>query len=147
MTKARASEIAHEIVRKLNQAGNGFALDFVAVRRFLPLFDLPKFKQLHVSVVPRTDAGSPFSRSTWRHDIQVDIAIQQKLQDDDEETMETMVYLGEQINTFFEKPENRPNVPERLTGNTLGPTLWDPRLQLENKLFTSVVSLTFVGSR
>jgi len=71
------STIVDAVVAALNS--HSFSQPFVAKRCYVPTFDLKDMKTLHVTVVPRGVEVSTVSRSLIQHDIQVDVAIQQKL--------------------------------------------------------------------
>ncbi|MCL2701964.1 MAG: hypothetical protein FWE88_09790 [Phycisphaerae bacterium] len=71
------TELTDAIVAALN--GHSFSRPFTARRCYVPTFDLKDMKTLHVTVVPRGVELSTASRSLIQHDVQVDVAIQQKL--------------------------------------------------------------------
>ncbi|HUU08908.1 MAG TPA: hypothetical protein VM431_00030, partial [Phycisphaerae bacterium] len=74
---ALITDIADAVVAELN--GHTFSRPFTAARFYRPVFDLAEMSALHVSVVPKGLAIERLDRSRNQHDVQVDIAVQQKL--------------------------------------------------------------------
>ena len=71
-------DIADAIVGVLNE--REFSADFIAERRYLPIFDLLEMKDLHVTVLMRSMVASASTKDGLAdRDIKIDIAIQKKL--------------------------------------------------------------------
>lgn len=91
--------LAEEIKTQLNS--NAFILSLMAIRSYRPVFDLKDMKELHVSVVPKTQLRNLISRASVEKIIEVDVAIQQKITDIAES--DTLIQLAEEISEFFHK--------------------------------------------
>jgi len=89
------AQIADAIVAELNAAE--FSQSFVAVRSYLPRFDLPDMKSLHVTVVPKAVQILPGTRVHNQHDFQVDVAVQQKLTAIHSDQIDPLMRLVEEI--------------------------------------------------
>lgn len=137
---SRSLAIADALVTKLNS--NVFDPPFVAERQYLPRFDLKEADGLAVYVVPRGAETSKVSRSTWQHLLTIDLAVQKKLANYNTSTQDALVGLVEAIREYLQ--DNRPAVVEPLMTITIQ-RLWDPDLLADHKLFTSVLSLTFLS--
>ena len=69
-------EITEAVKDELN--GQGFSQAFTAEWAHLPVFELPDFKMLHVTVVPKAIRTTAGSRSVSRRDYDVGIAVQKR---------------------------------------------------------------------
>ena len=69
--------IADAVVTLLNES-EVLPEGVTAERHYVPTFELKDMDTLHVSVVPRGVAIQPLGRTTFQHDVQIDIGIQQR---------------------------------------------------------------------
>ena len=142
MPQADIINLADAIATELN--GHTFSLAFTAERGYLPTFELPELDELKVTVVPKEDDGKLDTRASSSHDYAVDIGIQKKPPDIDNDQLDPLMLLTQEVADFF------------LFGKQPGgATLVAPSvriLYLQDHLhklrqFTSVVTLTFRGWR
>lgn len=133
-------DISDAIVAALN--GHAFAQPFVAQRWYVPTFDLKDMKDLHVTVVPRGLEMSTASRSLLQNDVQIDIAVQEKLPADasgDKASIDALMGLVQEVADFIRatgrfgdavwvKTENKP--------------IYSPEHLEQLRQFTSVLTLT-----
>jgi len=136
-----ATDIADAVVAELNTGS--FSQAFTARRMYLPAFDLKDMKTLHVTAVPRAIDSQAASRSLIQQDVQVDVAVQQKV--DSDAQIDVLMVLVEEIgdrfrnrmlaglNAVWIKMENNP--------------IYSPEHLDQLQQFTSVLTLTFRVTR
>ena len=75
------AQIADAVVTDLNAAGTEFEGEFTAERHYRPRFEVGNgdLDELRVSVVPRGISIEKATRAGDIHEVQVDVAVQQKL--------------------------------------------------------------------
>jgi hypothetical protein len=139
--------LAEALKDLLNETG-AFTPDLNAVRTFQLFYELPEATTAKVSVYPTSDQTTgPADRSRWKHELVIDVAIQRKLADDTNTEKDAQVQLADDICEYLKA--NRPSGAWKLSTET--PPTVQPNLQNEilrqNKLFTSVVRLTFLQHR
>ena len=93
------ADIADAVVAELN-AGS-FSVPFTAERLYRPDFELPEMKDLHVSVVPRGLEMSTAGRALSQHDVQIDLAVQKKLDAADNAEIDALMGLVEELAEFL----------------------------------------------
>ena len=141
---ALITDIADAVVAELN--GHTFSRPFTAVRYYRPVFDLAEMQSLHVSVVPKGLAIERLDRSRNQHDLQVDIAVQQKLQSADNAEIDALVALVEEIADFF-RLRRLAACPAAVWVQTANLPIYSPEHLEELRQFTSVLTLTFRVAR
>jgi hypothetical protein len=134
------TEIADAVTAELN--GHVFNLPFTAERHYLPVFELPEMKTLHVTVVPKGLTVTQIARNTAAYDAQIDVAIQKKFDASDATELDPLLALTEEIAEFFRF--------KTLTGTlracwikTEHPALYAPEHMDQLRQFTSLITLTF----
>jgi len=136
-------QIADAIVADLND--QDFSLEFTAERTYLPRYKTEDLEQVRVSVVPKDDVGQRASRAQWQQDYKIDLAIQQKLGDDEQAQMDALILLGQELADYF-KEQNLAGNLAVLTECGYAP-LFDPEHLEKHKTLTTVLNLTFRGWR
>ncbi len=130
--------IADAVVESLN--GETFNPTFTAARKHRPSFDLPDLADLRVTVVPRRLAISRFSRKSSEYDYTIDVAVQQKVHDDEE--IDALLDLAEQILDYL----NGRRLSTYPQAGQLS-AAWDVQVAEEHldthRVCTSVVSVTY----
>ena len=141
---ALITDVAGAVVAELN-AGE-FAQEFTAVRRYLPLFDLSEMKDLHVTVVPRGVAITGLARGVNQHDVQIDVAVQKKLETEGSDEIDPLMALVEEIADFFRlrRLASYSNAVWVKTENT---PIYSQEHLGQMRQFTSVLTLTFRVAR
>ena len=137
---ALITDIAEAVVAELN-AGS-FSLPFTAARHYRPVFELEEMQTLHVTVVPKGTAIQPNSRNSNQHDIDIDVAIQQKLETADNTDIDPLMTLVDEIaDQFrFKRLNSFPNAVWVKTENQ--PVYAQEHLD-QLRQFTSLLTLTF----
>jgi hypothetical protein len=134
------TDIADAVVAELN-AGS-FGQSFTAQRAYLPVFDLAEMKDLHVTVVPKGLATTPFGRDSSQSDYAIDIGIQKKLSGTTAADIDPLMALVEEIGRFF-RQRRLASYPDAIWVRTEHPHLYAPEHLSELRQFTSVLTLTF----
>jgi len=96
---ATINEIAQAVVTELNSAS--FSLPFTAERRYLPRFELSDLQTLRVTVVPQGVTTEAAARAHNQYDYAIDVAVQQKLSDDENDPIDDLLTLVEELADFF----------------------------------------------
>jgi len=96
---ALIADIADAVVTELN-AGS-FSVPFTAERLYRPDFELADMKDLHVSVVPHGLEMSTAGRALSQHDVQIDLAVQKKLDAADNAEIDALMGLVEELAEFL----------------------------------------------
>lgn len=126
-------------------AAHVFTPAIVPTREYQPFFELPAATVPKVSVYCQADDSTgKVDRSRWSHTLTIDVAVQQKLDTDANSEKDALVALADDICEWLKA--HPPSRPEKLLTATVQP-LWQNELLRQNKLFTSVVRLTFVSHR
>jgi len=133
-------DIANAVAAELN--GGAFSRPIQAVRHYKPSFDLAEMKDLHVSVVPRGMELSGASRSLAQTDVQIDIAVQQKLATGDAAEIDALMRLVEEIADFF-RTRRLSACPGAAWVRTENVPIYSPEHLEQLRQFTSVVTVTF----
>lgn len=130
--------LADAVVSELN--AEGWSLSFVARRLYRPRFEPADLKALQVSVVPRSLVIEAASRTDDSRQYQIDLAIQQKL--DTNEDIDSLLGLVEEIARHFRlrRPAAMPTV---LCVKVENEPVYAVEHLDELQCFTSVIRLTF----
>lgn len=118
------------------------SLPFVAVRGYVPVYELPGMTDLRVTVIPAAQLVTAFDLNR-RHafDCQIDVVVQQRAEPT-AVLCDPLMDLVEEIIDLFRVAGPLPGTAARNVG-VANDTCFD-RLELDTKrLFSSVVSLTF----
>lgn len=116
--------------------------EFVAERRYRPLYDLKDMKDVHVSVVPRAVTETIQNRGRTQGDYTVDVAVQKKVAGD--EQTDGLMKLVEEIARHFRfRRLKLLGGEEAVWIGTINMPIYAPDHLAELGQFTSVLSLTF----
>jgi len=137
---AVVTDLADAVVAELNAAT--FSQPVTAERHYLPQFDLPEMKTLHVTVVPKGVVLSTSDRARGQGDYSIDIAVQKKFETDENTELDPLVALVEEIADHFRarRLASYPNAAWLKTEQTV---LYAPEHIHELRQFTSVLTLTY----
>lgn len=134
------TDLADAIVAELNAAT--FSQPITAERHYLPQFDLPEMKTLHVTVVPRGIVSGLSDRSRGQGDYSVDVAIQKRLTSDDNADIDPLLALVEEIADHFHA-RRLASYPNAVWLKTEQAVLYAPEHIADLRQFTSVLTLTY----
>ncbi len=136
---ATVTALADAVVSEINS--QDWDLDCVASRAYRPRYDLAGVASIQVTVVPRSLVIAPSFRASDQLQYQIDVAIQKRLEADEE--IETMLGLVEAIARHFRlrRPAAMPTAVCVKVEN-------DPIYAVEHldelRCFTSVLTLSFM---
>ena len=140
-------DIADAVVNELNSAK--FSLPFTAARAYAPRFDLSELATLTVTVVPKALGIAVVSRSARQREYQVDVAVQQRVAvadtgEVDPLEVDPLMALAQEIAEHFEALVVETD-PEAVCTKIDNDPIYIPEHLRERRLFTSVLTLTFVA--
>ncbi len=133
-------DIADAVVTELN--GHEFSIEFEAVRRYQPVFDLKDTKDLLVSVVPRSKRTETASRGSVQDTVEIDVAVQQKIPQGDNDVPDALMDLVEEISDFF-KQRRLTEYPKAAWSEVENEPVFHPGHIRRLGQFTSVLTLKF----
>lgn len=132
------AEIADALVVALN--GHTFGQPFIARRCYVPVFDLKEMKDLHVTVVPRGIEMATAGRSLLQNDVQIDVAVQRKLQTSEATEIDLLMGLVQEIADYIQKASRIGNAAWVRTENK---PIYSPEHLEQLRQFTSVLTVTY----
>ena len=138
-------DIADAVANELNAAAQGtFSLEFSALRRVLPIYELADLVQLKVSVVPKAVEISGVTRGLSKYEVQVDIGIQQKLPSGEnmDSHVELLSGLVDEIVDYLRKKQLADAPWAAWVGGENDP-VYAPEHLANKRVFTSVLTLTY----
>ena len=138
-------DIADAVAGELNTAGAGsFSLEFTALRRALPVYDLAELTDLKISVVPKALEIAGATRGLGKFDVQVDIGIQQKLPpgEDVDSFVESLCGLVDEIVDFL-RQKTLADAPWASWVATENDPVYVPEHLADRRVFTAVLTLTY----
>lgn len=138
------TDVAEAVVVELN--GHAFSQPFISERHYLPVFELPEMKTLHVTVVPKGMTVTQIARNQAAYDIAIDVAIQKKFDAGDAAELDPLVALAEEIADFF-RFKTLPGPLRAGWIKTEHPAIYAPEHMDQLRQFTSVMTLTFRAMR
>ncbi|MDL5053354.1 hypothetical protein QQ056_07325 [Oscillatoria laete-virens NRMC-F 0139] len=134
------TQIADAVTAELN--GHAFSLPFTAERHYLPMFELPEMKTLHVTVVPKGLTVTQIARSKAAYDAQIDVAVQRKFDAGDATELDPLLNLVEEITEFF-RFKMLPGPLRASWIKTEHPAIYAPEHMDQLRQFTSLLTFTF----
>ena len=133
-------QIVDAVVTELN--ATTFSQPLTAMRSYLPRVELAELRTLKVTVVPSSITVVSASRSQVQRDVAIDVAVQQKLGQEQNAMLDPLLALAEEIAEHF-RAKRLDNCPGALCIKTEFKTIYAPE-HIENlRTFTSVLTLTF----
>jgi len=134
-------DIADAVVAALNAAPEGaFGEAFsTAERAYRPVFDLAELKGLRVTVVPRGVEMGLAGRGLFASDVQIDVAVQQKLSTGDNAEIDALMGVVERIAEFIRSTGRFGDAAWVRTENV---PIYSPEHLAEQRAFTGVLTLT-----
>lgn len=93
------TQVAEAVVAELN--ATTFSQPITAVRSYLPRVELADLKALKVMVVPSSVTVAAASRSQTQRDVAIDVAVQKKLGQEQNPSLDPLLALAEEIAEHF----------------------------------------------
>jgi hypothetical protein len=132
-------DIADKVVEELN-AGS-FSQPFTAERAYLPCYALEDVKDLRVTVVPKAVDIQAATRTSNQQDIEIDVAVQQKLTAADNAEIDPLLALVEELADHFRF--KRFASPDAVWIRTRNEPVYAQEHLDRFRVFTSLLTLTF----
>jgi len=126
-----------------------FALGCEAERFYRPVFNLPDLDTLHVTVVPRGLIMARAARGLSHVDMEIDVAVQQKLAAEDrlpadeKAALDALVGLVQRIADLFRNARLKTSDTEAVCLEVRNEPIYSPEHLEQYGQFTSVLTLTF----
>lgn len=134
------AEIADAVVAELNTAT--FSLAFTAKRHYQPRYELAELKTLQVTVIPSSLTTQLLGRGQAQREAAIDIAVQQKLDQENNTTLDPLMALAEEIAEHF-RGRRLTNTPNAIWSKTEHRAIYASEHLQQYRQFTSVLTLTF----
>lgn len=134
------SQVAEAVVVELN--ATTFSQPIAAARSYLPRVELADLKTLKVTVVPSNVTVAAASRSQTQRDVAIDVAVQKKLGQEQNVSLDPLLALAEEIAEHF-RAKRLDSFPGALCVKTEFKPIYAPEHIEQIRTFTSVLTLTF----
>lgn len=142
-----AVAIADAVVATLNAAPSGtFSQPFDAQRRIRPVYEPADLAELKVTVVPRAIAIEGGDRATDFFDASVDIAVQRKVDQQDESQAIALLDVAEEIGDHL-RHRRLDGLPDAVFRSLAHEPLVAVEHLDQMGVFTSVLTLTYRARR
>lgn len=136
--------LAQAVTDKLN-TGGAFTPPLNAERTYQLFYELAEAKTPKVSVYASADTSpEKCDRSRWKHELTIDVAVQRKLDTDENAEKDALVELADRCCEYIKA--NRPDGPWKLMEAGVQPFSQNELLK-QNKLFTAVARFLFIEHR
>lgn len=130
-----------EAVKVMVNAG-AYSLPFTAERHYRPVHDLTQLQALTVSVVPQGMTIVTAGRASNQHDYRIDVAVQQKFDDDGPAALDPLMAVVEEIADHM-RFKRLASLPEAIWVKTENVPIYAPEHLEQHRVFTSVLTLTY----
>lgn len=134
------TQVAEAVVAALNAAT--FSQPITVARSYLPRVELADLKTLKVTVVPSSVTVAAASRSQTQRDVAIDVAVQKKLGQEQNLSLDPLLALAEEIAEHF-RAKRLDSFPGALCVKTEFKPIYAPEHIEQLRTFTSVLTLTF----
>lgn len=133
-------QIADSVLAELN--ATTFSQLLSVSRSYLPRVELTDLKVLRVTVVPSSMTVAAISRSQTQRDVAIDVAVQKKLGQEQNASLDPLLALAEEIAEHF-RAKRLDSFPGALCVKTEFKPIYAPEHIEQLRTFTSVLTLTF----
>lgn len=134
------TQVAEAVVAELN--ATSFSQPITAIRSYLPRVELADLKMLKVTVVPSSVTVAAVSRSQNQRDVAIDVAVQKKLGQEQNPSLDPLLTLAEEIAEHF-RGKRLDSFPDAAWVKTEFKPIYAPEHIEQLRTFTSVLTLTF----
>ncbi len=134
------TQVAEAVITELN--ATTFSQSLTATRAYLPRTELGELKTLKVTVVPSSVTVAAASRSQTQRDVAIDVAVQKKLGQEQNPSLDPLLALAEEIAEHFQA-KRLDSFPGALCVKTEFKPIYAPEHIEQLRTFTSVLTLTF----
>jgi hypothetical protein len=144
------TDIADAVVAELNAAPpEAFSQVLNAQRRVLPQFEPEELSDLQVSVVPKRLEITGATRAASQYEIAIDIGVQRRLGRDLDAEVAELGTLVDQIADYLRRRplSGIPGIPGLAWVSTVNEPVYSPEHLAEQRVFTSVLTVTYRALR
>lgn len=134
------TQVADAVVAELDVTT--FSQPITAIRSYLPRVELADLKTLKVTVVPSSVTVAAASRSQTQRDVAIDVAVQKKLGQEQNVSLDPLLALAEEVAEHF-RAKRLDSFPGALCVKTEFKPIYAPEHIEQLRTFTSVLTLTF----
>jgi hypothetical protein len=134
------TNVADAVVAELD--ATEFSLEFQAERSYLPRQEFSALKTLKVTVVPSGMTVQQTSRDSAQRDVAIDVAVQHKLSNEANDSLDPLLALVEEIAEHF-RAKRLDSFPDAAWVKTEFKPIYAPEHIDQLRTFTSVLTLTF----
>lgn len=133
-------DIVSALILELN--AEGWSQSFVARRHYRPRYDAAELRTLTVTIVPRRMTIAPDARDHDVREIQIDLAIQQRLSQESNEEIDVLLNLVDEITRHF-RLRRLAAMPQALCTKVENDPVYAVEHLDELRCFTSIITLSF----
>ena len=134
------TQVAEAVAAELSAAT--FSQPITVARAYLPRVELADLKTLRVTVVPSGVTVATASRNQTQRDVAIDVAVQKKLGQEQNEVLDPLLALAEEIAEHF-RGKRLDSFPDAAWVKTEFKPIYAPDHIEQLRTFTSVLTLTF----
>lgn len=134
------TQVAEAVTAELSAAT--FSQPIAVARAYLPCVELADLKTLRVTVVPSGVIVATASRGQIQRDVAIDVAVQKKLGQEQNEALDPLLALAEEIAEHF-RGKRLDSFPDAAWVKTEFKPIYAPEHIEQLRTFTSVLTLTF----
>ena len=120
--------------------------EFTVSRSYRPQYELKDIEDIVVTMIPKDTTINAASRGTMFQDVSIDIAVQQKVNPDTNDQLDSLMDFTDAIMAWLAfKPA--PGYPSASFVSIANDPIFDPSHVEENRQFTSLLTVTYRVSR
>lgn len=134
------TDVADAVVAELNAAT--FSQSFTAKRHYQPRYELADLQTLHVTVIPSGLTTQLLGRGQSQREVAIDIAVQKKLDQEQNADVDPLMALAEEIAEHF-RGRRLTDFPNAIWSKTEHRAIYATEHLQQYRQFTSVMTLTF----
>jgi DNA-binding XRE family transcriptional regulator len=134
------TQVAEAVAAELSAAT--FSQSIAVARAYLPRIELADLKTLRVTVVPSGVIVATASRNQTQRDVAIDVAVQKKLGQEQNEALDPLLALAEEIAEHF-RGKRLDSFPDAAWVKTEFKPIYALEHIEQLRTFTSVLTLTF----
>jgi hypothetical protein len=135
---SKIQQVADAVVSELN--GQTFSQSFTAEKKFLPVYELKDLEKLQVTAVPKAQSFMRLNRGQISTEVQVDIGIQKRIENDTE--IENLLELAEEFAIFFNSRQME-SFSKAVCSNVKNEPIYALEHLEEYRQFTGILTLSF----
>ncbi len=137
---SRITNIADAMAAEL--ARGEFSMEFAPTRSVWPKFTPEELASACVTVIPKSSSSEMASRATAQYDLAIDIAVQKKIEKDQEAEVADLCGLVDEIDDYL-RGRILEKVPSAQWLNSANEPVYSAAHLQEHRVFTGVLTITY----